>query len=168
MITEFQASDTVILQPSTISRHFDQSGNKREGNNNRPKRQRGMHRIVCRGTGFSARPTCCYRVIWRQWGEAFSPPPPPRLTFPWWVWGCYKMPTLVYSVLASISVFMALSIVFHFINSSDNSLLSHSDLPVLSLPYWSLQLYVSLVYESLLIQPWYNPKRLTGLKASIN
>ena len=42
-----------------------------------------------------------------------------------------------YSVLVSISAFMALSTVFHSINSPDNS-------PVLSLPYWSLQLYVSL------------------------
>ena len=35
------------------------------------------------------------------------------------------------SVLVSISVFMALSIVFHSINSPDNSPLSHSVLPVL-------------------------------------
>ena len=49
-----------------------------------------------------------------------------------------------YSVLVSISVFMALSTVFHSINSADNSLFSHSVLPVLSLPYWSFQLYISL------------------------
>ena len=57
--------------------------------------------------------------------------------------------TPFYSVLVSISVFMALSTVFHSINSPDNSLLSHSVLPVLFLPYWSFQLYISL-YESLL------------------
>ena len=49
-----------------------------------------------------------------------------------------------YSVLVSISVFMALSTVFHSINSPDNSPFFHSVLPVLSLPYWSFQLYVSL------------------------
>ena len=32
----------------------------------------------------------------------------------------------------------------HSINSPDNSLFSHSVLPVLSLPYWSFQLYISL------------------------
>ena len=44
------------------------------------------------------------------------------------------------SVLVPVSVFMTLSTVFHFINSPDNSLLSHSVLPVLFLPYWSFQL----------------------------
>ena len=39
---------------------------------------------------------------------------------------------------------MALSTVFYSINSSDNSPFSHSVLPVLSLPYWSIQLYFSL------------------------
>ena len=38
------------------------------------------------------------------------------------------------SVLVSVSVFMALSTVFHSINSPDNSLLSHSLLPVLFQP----------------------------------
>ena len=41
------------------------------------------------------------------------------------------------SVLVSISVFMALSTVFHSINSSDISPASHSVLPVLFLSYWS-------------------------------
>ena len=41
------------------------------------------------------------------------------------------------SVLVSISVFMALSTVFHSINSPDNSPFSHSVLLVLCLPYWS-------------------------------
>ena len=40
-----------------------------------------------------------------------------------------------YSVLVSVSVFMALSTVFHSINSPDHSPLSYSVLPVLSLPY---------------------------------
>ena len=45
-----------------------------------------------------------------------------------------------YSVLMSISIFLTLSTVFDSIYSSDNSSLSHSVLPVLFLPYWSLQL----------------------------
>ena len=42
------------------------------------------------------------------------------------------------------SVFMALSTVFHSINSPNNSPLSHSVLPVLLLSYWSFQLYICL------------------------
>ena len=49
-----------------------------------------------------------------------------------------------YSVLVSKTVYKALSTVFHSINSSDNSLLSHSVLQVLFLPYWSFQAYISL------------------------
>ena len=41
-----------------------------------------------------------------------------------------------YSVLVSVSIVMALSTVFHSINSPDNSPLSHSVLPALLLPYW--------------------------------
>ena len=55
-----------------------------------------------------------------------------------------SLPTPFYSVLVSVSVFMALSTLFHSINSPDNSLLSHSVLLVLILPYWSFQLYISL------------------------
>ena len=55
-----------------------------------------------------------------------------------------SLPTPFYSVHVSISVFIALSTVFRSINSPDNSLLSHSVLPVLFLPYWSFQLYISL------------------------
>ena len=54
------------------------------------------------------------------------------------------LPTAFCFVLVSISVFMALSTVFHSINSSDNSPFSYSVIPVLSLPYWSFQLYISL------------------------
>ena len=63
---------------------------------------------------------------------------PRRLAFIWW--GCCglcldinqpSLPIPFYSVLVSISVFMSFSTVFHSINSSDNSLLSHSVLPVL-------------------------------------
>ena len=50
----------------------------------------------------------------------------------------------LYSVLVSVFVFMALSTVFHSINSPDNSPFSHSVLVVLALPYWSFQLYISL------------------------
>ena len=45
------------------------------------------------------------------------------------------------SVLVFVSVFMALSTVFHSIISPVNSPFSRSVLPVLSLPYWSFQLY---------------------------
>ena len=67
---------------------------------------------------------------------------PVGLTFTWW--GCCglcrrhnqpSLPTPFYSVLLSVSVFMALSTVFYSINSPLNSLLSHSVLLVLSLPY---------------------------------
>ena len=64
------------------------------------------------------------------------------------------MPTSFYSVHMSISVFMALSTVFHFINAPDNSPLSPSVFPVLCLPYWSFQLYlfmkVSLSHDIIL------------------
>ena len=66
-----------------------------------------------------------------------------------------SLPTPVYSVLVSISVFMALSPVFHSINSPNDSPLYHSVLPVsnsivhsvlpiLILPYRSFQLYISV------------------------
>ena len=55
-----------------------------------------------------------------------------------------SLPTPVYSVLVSISVFIALSTIFHSISSPDNSPLSHPVLPVSFLPYWSFQLYTSL------------------------
>ena len=57
-------------------------------------------------------------------------------------------PTPFYSVLLSISVFMALSTVFYSIYSPGNSPFSYSVLPVLSLPYGSFN-YIS-IYESLL------------------
>ena len=57
------------------------------------------------------------------------------------------------SVLVAISVFMALSTVLHLINSPDNSPFSHSVLVVLSLPYWSFQLYISF---------WKSPSALTN------
>ena len=55
-----------------------------------------------------------------------------------------SLPTPFYSVLESVSVFMALSTVFYSINSPNNCPLSHSVLPVLFLPYRSFQLYISL------------------------
>ena len=58
-----------------------------------------------------------------------------------------SLPTSFYSVLVSVSVFMALSTVFHSINFH-HSPLSHSVLPVLCLPFWSFQLHISL-FESL-------------------
>ena len=56
-----------------------------------------------------------------------------------------SLPTPFCSVLVSASVFLALSAVFHSINSPGNSLLSHS----VFLPYRSLQLYRLSPYESL-------------------
>ena len=53
-----------------------------------------------------------------------------------------RLPTPFHPVIVSVSVLMALSTVFHSINSPDNSPLSHSVLPVLFLPYWSFQLYI--------------------------
>ena len=76
-----------------------------------------------------------------------------------------SFPTPFHSVLVSISVFMALSTVFHSINSPDNSLFSHYILPVLTLPYCPFN-YISL-YASLL-QLRYNPQWLTGLKTPVN
>ena len=58
-----------------------------------------------------------------------------------------SLPTSFHSVLVSVSVFMALSTVFHSINSPDNSPLSHSVLPVLFLryrPFNCMSLYESL------------------------
>ena len=60
--------------------------------------------------------------------------------------------TPFHAVLVSISVVMALSTVFHSINSPDHSPLSHSVLPVLILPYWSFQLYLVVKVSSALIQ----------------
>ena len=55
-----------------------------------------------------------------------------------------SLPTHFYYVVVSVSLFMALSTLFHCINSPDNSSLSHSGLPVSILPYRSFQLYISL------------------------
>ena len=76
--------------------------------------------------------------------------PSPGFTSWWEYYGLYfrHKPTELahsfYSVLVSVSVFMALSTVFHSINFPDISPLSHSVLLVLFLPYWSFQLYISL------------------------
>ena len=48
------------------------------------------------------------------------------------------------SVPVYISDFTALSTTFHFTNSPDNSPFSHSVLTVLSLPYWSFKLDISM------------------------
>ena len=52
--------------------------------------------------------------------------------------------TPFYSVLVSVSVFIALSSVFHSINSINKSPLSYIVLLVLFLSYWFFQLYISL------------------------
>ena len=76
-----------------------------------------------------------------------------------------SLPTPFCSVLVSVSAFMALSTVFHSINSPDDCLFS----PLFFRSYICLIgpfSYMSL-YGSLL-QPWYNPLWLTGLKAPTN
>ena len=55
-----------------------------------------------------------------------------------------SLPTPFYSVLVSVSVFIAFSTVFHSINSPDNAPFSDSGPPVLSLPCWSFQVYIPL------------------------
>ena len=56
-----------------------------------------------------------------------------------------SLPTPFYSVLVSISIFMALSTIFHSMNSLGNSPLSHPILPALFLPYRSFNYIV--LYE---------------------
>ena len=74
---------------------------------------------------------------------------PHGLTFTWW--GClglcqgHKPTELAHSFHSVLASLMALSPVFRFINSPDNSPYSHSVLPVLFLPYWSFQLYISFL-----------------------
>ena len=63
--------------------------------------------------------------------------------------------SVAYSVLVSISVFMVLSTVSPFMNSPDNSLLSHSVLPV-------FQPCISFP------QPWYTPLWWTELQTPAN
>ena len=75
-----------------------------------------------------------------------------------------SLPTPFYSFLLCVSVFMALSAVFHSINSPNNS--------TFSLFYRSYFCLIGLfshksLYESL-PQPRYNPLWLTGLKAPTN
>ena len=92
-------------------------------------------------------------TLWNNFGTHIFPR---RLTFSWWGWYglCprHKSTELAhsffYSVLVSVSVFMALSIVFHSINSPENSPLSHSVLlfllcvlPCLFLPFQSIHLH---------------------------
>ena len=82
--------------------------------------------------------------------RSYCLPRPRGLTVTWW--GCYGLylwhkPTeLARSFLFCSSIclsLLALSTVFHSINSSDYSPLSHSVLLVLFLPYWSFQLFIS-------------------------
>ena len=63
-----------------------------------------------------------------------------------------SLPTPLYSVLVSISVFMALSTVYHSINSSDNSTFSHSVLV--------LSLCLTDVFKVLYVSLWKSPSAL--------
>ena len=77
-----------------------------------------------------------------------------------------SLPTPFYSVLVSVYVFMALSTVFHSVNSPDNYPLSHSvffrSYVCLTGPFNYISLYESLP------QPGYNPLWLTRLKTPTN
>ena len=93
---------------------------------------------------------CCVSCHGTSWVAVYYRKSPRGLTFTWW--GCYglclwhnqpNLPTPFYSVLVSISAFVALSTVFYSINSPHNSPLSHSVLPILSLPHRFFQLYIS-------------------------
>ena len=55
-----------------------------------------------------------------------------------------SLSTPFFPVLVSLSVFMALSTVFHSTKFPDNSPPSDSVLPVLFLPYWSFQPHIFL------------------------
>ena len=81
-------------------------------------------------------------------GNVVSSPFKIQNYFTWWnvavsVFWHTSLFTPFYSALVSVSVFMTLSTVFHSINSPNNSPFSHFVLPVLALPYWSFQLYIS-------------------------
>ena len=54
-----------------------------------------------------------------------------------------NQPSLPTPLFLRLFLSLALSPVFHSINSPDNSPYSHSVLPVLFLPHWSCQLYIS-------------------------
>ena len=84
-------------------------------------------RPSCRGQWWSKCSDLWYQHVWRKPTELATP---------------------FYSVLVSVSVYMALSIVFHSLKYPDNSPLSHSVPRVLFLSYWSFQLCIC-VYESL-------------------
>ena len=58
-----------------------------------------------------------------------------------------SLPTPFYSVLMSISVFIALSTVFHFINSPDNSPFSHAVLPVLSFSFSAIYPFMKVSFS---------------------
>ena len=72
-----------------------------------------------------------------------------------------SLPTPFYSGLVSLSVLIALSTVFLYMTSPDNSPLSHSVLPVLYLPHRPFQRYIS---NGSILQPSW----LTGLRAPTN
>ena len=75
-----------------------------------------------------------------------------------------SFPTPFYSVLVSISVFMALSTVFHSINSPDNSPLSHPVLPVLFLPYWSfIIIIIGHLWRPISWEPWALTKQISTI-----
>ena len=65
------------------------------------------------------------------------------LVFDFFLISQLNLPTPFYFVHVSISVFIALSAVFDSVNSLNNCPFFHSDFPVLSLPYWPFQLYIS-------------------------
>ena len=111
----------------------------------------GIWLAVSRTSGLKQN-VCCVKSP-MSWVPAGSRVVSPRgFTFTWW--GCFgglcrrHKPTELahsfYSVLVSVSVFKALPTVVHSINPPGNCPFSHSVLPVLILPFWSFQLYISV------------------------
>ena len=77
-----------------------------------------------------------------------------------------SLPTPFYSVLVSLSVFMALSTVLHSIILPTALRFLTLFFSSFFLPYWSFQLYILCSWK--FIQPWYIPLWLTWLKAPTN
>ena len=86
-----------------------------------------------------------------------------------------SLPTPFFSLLKCFCVYFSLTIfstVFYSINSPNSSQLSHSVLPTPFLPYWSFQLYISLLSSSsvclvfftlsLCLARWFWPDLMNG------
>ena len=126
------------------------------------KKKKKSHRQSMNDQTFSQNP--------RKRGKCHHHHGPQRLTFTWWV--CCSLffdrnqpSTTFYSVLVSISVFIALSTIFHFINSPDNSPLSHCSSSLISalMVLSAIYLFMKVSFSPEVILLW-----LIGLKARTN